>query len=114
MDERLTTSRVLKAWWAMQWRAVLATFLGSLVLIAIFSFFAALIGVSKGVIMMFGNIIYTGVAIFASFYFFGYALRKDYGDFRFEISQRPPDTKEPLPDRETDMESSEPSSASRN
>ncbi len=114
MDDRFTTSRVLKAWWAMQWRAVLATFVGSLVLIALFSFFAALMGVSKGVIMMLGNIIYTGVAIFASFYFFGYSLRKDYGDFRFEISQKPPEATEPPTDRETDAESPESSSAGRN
>ncbi len=114
MDERLTTARVFKAWWAMQWRAVLATFVGSLVLIAVFSFFAALMGVSKEIIMMFGNIIYTGVAIFASFYFFGFALRKDYGDFRFEISQKPPEAMEPLFDRERDTESPESSSAGRN
>ncbi len=69
----------------MQWRAVVATFLGSLVLVALFSFVAALLGASKESIMVVGNIIYVGVSLFASIYFFGFALKRDYGDFRFEI-----------------------------
>ncbi len=85
MDDKFTTKRVLKAWWAMQWRAVVATFVGAMVLIMIFAFFAALLGVKKEFITIGGNIIYTFVAIFASIYFFGFALKKDYGTFRFEI-----------------------------
>ncbi|WP_457599610.1 hypothetical protein [Hydrogenimonas sp.] len=88
MDEKLTTGRLLRAWWAMQWRAVVATFLGSLVLVALFSFVAALLGVSKELIMAVGNVIYVGVSLFASIYFFGFALKKDYGDFRFEVVER--------------------------
>ncbi len=72
----------------MQWRAVVATFLGSLVLVALFSFVAALLGVSKELIMAVGNVIYVGVSLFASIYFFGFALKKDYGDFRFEVVER--------------------------
>ncbi len=88
MDERLTNKRVLLAWWAMQWRAVLATFLGSFVLIVVFSFFAALLGVNKESIMIAGNLIYSGVAIFASIYFFGFTLRKDHGSFRFALVEK--------------------------
>ncbi len=112
MDERLTTTRVLKAWWAMQWRAVVATFVGSLVLIAVFSFFAALAGMSKQSIMMFGNIIYSGVAIFASFYFFGFALKKDYGDFRFEILLKPAETEKTVSD--VSAENADPEAGSEN
>ncbi len=85
MDDKFTTKRVLKAWWAMQWRVVVATLVGAMVLIMIFAFFAALLGVKKEFIAIGGNIIYTFVAIFASIYFFRFALKKDYGTFRFEI-----------------------------
>ncbi len=88
MDEKLTNKRVFLAWWAMQWRAILATFLGSLVLIVVFSFFAALLGVKRESIMVAGNIIYSGVAIFASFYFFGFTLKKDHGSFRFDLVEK--------------------------
>ncbi|MCF6200696.1 MAG: hypothetical protein L3J42_00985 [Hydrogenimonas sp.] len=91
MGGELTTKRLLKAWWAMQWRAVLATFIGAFVLIALFSFFAALFGVKKEFIMLAGNLIYTFVAIFASIYFFGFALKKDYGSFRFAVVEGKPE-----------------------
>jgi len=71
-------------------------------------------GVSRDIIMVFGNIIYTGVAIFASFYFFGFALRKDYGDFRFEVTQKSPEAVGPVSESESDEESPESSSADRN
>lgn len=97
----------------MQWRAVVATFVGSLVLIAVFAFFAALLGMSKQNIMVFGNIIYTGVAIFASFYFFRFALKKDYGDFRFEVKQKLVDGEEPGSYAAPEEMSSEASSGER-
>ncbi|GEM_PF-1855188 len=99
MDEKLTNKRVFLAWWAMQWRAIVATFVGSLVLIAVFSFFAAMLGMKKEIIMLVGNIIYSSVAIFASFYFFGFTLKKDHGSFRFALIEKANETAvgEPMP-----------------
>jgi predicted permease len=85
MDERLTPKRLLRIWWAWQWRSVAATFIGAMVLIFLFAFVAALFGMEKERITLVGNLIYLGVGVFASVYFLGYALKKDYGDFRIEV-----------------------------
>ncbi|WP_456451572.1 hypothetical protein [Hydrogenimonas sp.] len=85
MDEKLTTGRLLRIWWAWQWRSVVATFVGAMVLIAIFAFFAGFFGMPMERITLIGNLIYAGVGIFASVYFLGFALKKEYGDFRVEI-----------------------------
>jgi len=63
---------ILPIWWAWQWRTVLASLIGSIVLVIIFSFFAALLGVSKETIIILSQIIYYVVAIYASIYFFAY------------------------------------------
>ncbi len=88
MDEKLTTRRLLRVWWAWQWRSVVATLIGSVVLITVFAFFAALLGMEKRTITLIGNVIYMGVGIFASIYFLGFVLRKDFGDFRLELVEK--------------------------
>jgi len=88
MDEKLTRNRLLRIWWAWQWRTVVATFIGSLVLITIFAFFAGFFGMEKDLITLVGNLIYMGVGVFASIYFLGFALKKDYGDFKMGIEER--------------------------
>ena len=88
MDEKLTRSRLIRIWWAWQWRTVVATFMGSLVLITVFAFFAGFFGMDKGLITAIGNLIYMGVGIFASIYFLGLVLKKDYGDFKLSIEER--------------------------
>ena len=88
MDEKLTRNRLIRIWWAWQWRTVVATFIGSLVLITVFAFFAGFFGMDKGLITAIGNLIYMGVGIFASIYFLGFVLKKDYGDFRLSIEDK--------------------------
>lgn len=88
MDEKLTRNRLIRIWWAWQWRSVVATFIGSLVLITVFSFFAGFFGMDKGLITAIGNLIYMGVGIFASVYFLGFVLKKDFGDFRLSVEEK--------------------------
>ena len=88
MDERLTGKRLLRIWWAWQWRAVVATFIGSLVFITVFAFVAGFLGMSKQNIAMIGNLIYMGIGIYASVYFLGFVLKKDFGDFKLSIVEK--------------------------
>ncbi|WP_300364593.1 hypothetical protein [Hydrogenimonas sp.] len=88
MDETLTRNRLIRIWWAWQWRTVVATFIGSLVLITVFAFFAGFFGMDKQLITLIGNLIYMGVGIFASIWFLGFVLKKDFGDFRLTIEER--------------------------
>jgi hypothetical protein len=88
MGEKLTRNRLLRIWWAWQWRMAVATFIGSLVLITVFAFFAGFFGMNRELIALIGNLIYMGVGIFASIYFLGFALKKDYGDFTLAIKER--------------------------
>ncbi|WP_457596959.1 hypothetical protein [Hydrogenimonas sp.] len=88
MGEKLTRGRLLRLWWAWQWRTFVATLAGSMALIFLFAFFAALLGMPRPWITTVGNLIYLGVAIFASIHFFGLVLKKDFGDFRLEIVER--------------------------
>ncbi|WP_201351824.1 hypothetical protein [Hydrogenimonas urashimensis] len=88
MNEKLTRGRLLRIWWAWQWRTVVATFVGSLVLITVFAFLAGFLGMEKSLITAIGNLIYMGVGIFASIYFLGFVLKKDFGDFRLTIEEK--------------------------
>ena len=88
MGEKLTRNRLLRIWWAWQWRTVVATFIGSMVLITVFAFLAGFFGIERRLITLIGNLIYMGVGIFASIWFLGFVLKKDFGDFRLKIEER--------------------------
>ena len=88
MHKGLESGRLLRIWWAWQWRTLVASFIGSVVLIFLFSAVAGIFGVDKGAITFVGNLIYIGVSLFASIYFLGFVLKKDFGDFRLSIVER--------------------------
>ncbi|WP_456449398.1 hypothetical protein [Hydrogenimonas sp.] len=88
MGDPLTRNRLIRIWWAWQWRSVVATFIGSLVLVTVFAFFAGFFGMDKALVSAIGNLIYMGVGIFASIYFLGFVLKKDFGDFRLSVEER--------------------------
>ena len=88
MDEKLTPSRLLRIWWAWQWRTVVATFVGSFVLIFLFALVGTMLGMDRHMVMIGGNLIYLGVGVFASIHFLGWVLRRDFGDFRLNIEEK--------------------------
>jgi len=88
MDNQLTTKRLIRIWWAWQWRTIVATFVGSFVLIALFALVAGFLGMSAEVVAVMSNLIYLGVGIFASIYFLGFVLKKDFGDFSLSVQEK--------------------------
>ncbi|MRJ01851.1 MAG: hypothetical protein GXO19_01800 [Epsilonproteobacteria bacterium] len=87
----MINKKIVRIWWAWQWRIFIALILANVAFAAILIPIDLILGLSQESLTIITNLFSVGAGIYASIYFLGYVLTLDYGDFRIVIFEEEED-----------------------
>ncbi len=85
--EKVTIKEIVPIWWAWQWRAMVATLVGTLVFSFLIGLIGGILGFSKESIYILTNLVSLAVTIYASLYFFAYIFNMRFKKYKLCIME---------------------------